>query len=146
MIQNWGFSNGDEQRTVWGSDLYEPKVARKKKVGVCVFVRARAYMIREGWGDRELLKQWEEHLGRSGGEGTCAFQEKEVNASSWEPSGARKPYWVLKAPPESLSQVPSQTSRAESHKALLARMPACRSYPGGQAPLRFLLGSVSGCL
>ena len=115
-------------------------------MGVCVFVRARAYMIREGWGDRELLKQWEEHLGRSGGEGTCAFQEKEVNASSWEPSGARKPYWVLKAPPESLSQVPSQTSRAESHKALLARMPACRSYPGGQAPLRFLLGSVSGCL
>lgn len=121
---------------------------KKKSEHVCVCASARecAYTIGEGSGDRELLKQREEHLGRSGGEGTWAFQEKEVSASSWEPSGARKLYWVLKAPPESLSQVPSQTSRAESHKALLARMLACRLHPGGRAPLRFILGSVSGCL
>ena len=48
MIQNWGFSNGEEERTVWGIDLYhELKVARKKvgvRVCVCVCARARAHI------------------------------------------------------------------------------------------------------
>lgn len=72
-------------------------------------------------GGREHPKQRQEHVGRSGGEGTWAFQEKEVSASSSESSGERRPYWVIKAPPESLSQVPSQTSWGGPHKALLAR-------------------------
>lgn len=49
-----------------------------------------------------------------------------------------------KSSPRVFEPGPSQTPRAESHKALLARMLACRSHPGGQAPLRFLWAQYIG--